>query len=75
MVTKEVDPGTREVARFTVAGEDLGVIQHDGYRTTEPGTFELTVGDLSTEFEVTSRSVIFSPSVCPHGEIPPAGDR
>jgi len=48
----QVEPGDSEVARFTLAAEDLGIVREDGSSVTEPGTFEVMVGDHSTEFEV-----------------------
>lgn len=53
----EIDSGDRESARFTLAAEDLGVVRDDGSRVTEPGTFEIMVGDQSASFEVTGRFV------------------
>jgi len=50
-----VEPGDNEVARFTLAAEDLGVVQDDRTRVTKPGTFEVIVGDHSVEFEISRR--------------------
>ena len=51
----QVTPGESEVARVTLAAEDLGTVRDDGTRVTEPGTFEVTAGSLSAEFEVSRR--------------------
>ena len=37
---------------FTLMMEDLGVLQDNGELVTEPGTFEVMVGDLKSRFEV-----------------------
>jgi beta-glucosidase len=51
----ELDAGETGTARLTLEGEEIGVMQDDGSRVTEPGTFEVSAGDLTTEFEVTSQ--------------------
>jgi len=51
----QLAPGERGHAQFAVAAENLGIVHEDDSHVTEPGTFELTVGDLSAEFEVSSR--------------------
>ncbi|MFC4986890.1 glycoside hydrolase family 3 N-terminal domain-containing protein [Saliphagus infecundisoli] len=57
MTRLEIGPGDHETARFRLAAENLGVVRDDGSRVTEPGTFEITVGDQSANFEVTGRFV------------------
>lgn len=50
-----IESNERDTATFTLPMEELGVYQPDGDRVTEPGTFEITVGDLSEAFEVSRR--------------------
>lgn len=53
----ELDAGETGTATITLEGEEIGVMQDDGTRITEPGTFEVFADDLTAEFEVTSRYV------------------
>lgn len=48
----ELDAGETKTASITLEGEEIGVMQDDGSRITEPGTFEVFVDDLTAEFEV-----------------------
>ncbi|WP_207586872.1 glycoside hydrolase family 3 N-terminal domain-containing protein [Halomontanus rarus] len=50
-----LDPDQQETATFTLAVESLGIVEDDGSRTVEPGTFEIRVDDLLESFEVTRR--------------------
>lgn len=51
----ELDAGESGTATITLEGEEIGVMQDDGTRITEPGTFEVFAGDLTAEFEVASQ--------------------
>jgi beta-glucosidase len=50
-----VPAGERRRVSLPVDAESLGVVDPDGGPTTEPGTFEVFVNELRTEFEVVSR--------------------
>ncbi|MFB6119966.1 MAG: glycoside hydrolase family 3 N-terminal domain-containing protein [Halobacteriaceae archaeon] len=51
----ELDPGEERTVAFALDEEVLGVVSPAGERTVEPGTFEVTAGDLRAEFEVERR--------------------
>lgn len=51
----ELDAGETGTASITLEGNEIGVMQNDGSRDTEPGTFEVFVGDHTAAFEVESR--------------------
>ncbi|WP_459194308.1 glycoside hydrolase family 3 N-terminal domain-containing protein [Halosimplex sp. J119] len=47
-----LDAGERATVSFALDVPDLGFVENDGTRTVEPGTFEISVGDLVESFEV-----------------------
>jgi len=47
-----LDHGESRRVKFTLMMKDLGVLQDNGDLVTEPGTFEVMVGDLKGKFEV-----------------------
>ncbi|MFB6140208.1 MAG: glycoside hydrolase family 3 N-terminal domain-containing protein [Halosimplex sp.] len=51
----ELDAGERETVSFALDVADLGIVENDGSRRVEPGTFEVRVGDLVESFEATRR--------------------
>jgi len=51
----DLDPGERERVSFTLDEDALGVVDPDGERRVEPGTFEVTVAESTAEFEVVRR--------------------
>jgi len=48
-----IQPGDRRTVTVTLTPSDLALVRPDGSTTVEPGTFTVTCGGLSTEFEVT----------------------
>jgi beta-glucosidase len=51
----ELDAGERETVSFALDVAEFGIVENDGTRTVEPGTFEVRVGDRVDAFEVTRR--------------------
>lgn len=49
----DLESGEEGIAQFTLEAEEIGVMQDDGSRVTEPGEFEVMAGVLSDEFSVT----------------------
>ncbi|MFB6135684.1 MAG: glycoside hydrolase family 3 N-terminal domain-containing protein [Halobacteriaceae archaeon] len=49
----ELAAGQRTTVSFSLDVDELGIVQNDGTRTVEPGTFEIRVDDLVAEFDVT----------------------
>jgi len=47
-----LDQGESRRVKFTLMMKDLGVLQDNGELVTEPGAFEVIVGDLKSKFEV-----------------------
>jgi beta-glucosidase len=50
-----LDPGAEATASFTLGGDDLAVVDPDGGRRVEPGTFTVSVGDQTVSFDVVRR--------------------
>ncbi|WP_436922986.1 glycoside hydrolase family 3 N-terminal domain-containing protein [Halosimplex amylolyticum] len=48
----DLDAGDRATVSFSLDVRDFGIVENDGTRTVEPGTFEVRVGDLVESFEV-----------------------
>ena len=51
----DVEPGERERVSFTLDPTKLGLLDRDGGLTVEPGTFRVTVEEMTEEFDVVRR--------------------
>ncbi|MFO7999908.1 MAG: glycoside hydrolase family 3 N-terminal domain-containing protein [Marinilabilia sp.] len=47
----ELQPGESQIVSFTLTPEDLAFVNNDLEKVTEPGTFEVMIGDLKEKFE------------------------
>ena len=52
-----LDQGESRRVKFTLMMKDLGVLQDNGELVTEPGTFEVMIGDLKGKFEVVAQTL------------------
>ena len=51
-----LDQGESRRVEFTLMMKDFGVLQDNGELVTEPGTFEVMVGDLKSKFQVIAQT-------------------